>query len=112
MVAPLRRFSNEGALSAEEADFAYNWHMYYFYVLRFKKNLKLYYGFTSNLKRRIKEHQSKKPSFTSRNGDFDLIFYEAYLNEDDAREAERYFKTGHGRNVLRDKLKNYFGGVA
>lgn len=82
--------------------------MYYFYVLRFRKNKKLYYGFTNNLKRRIKDHKTGNSDFTSRNGVFDLIFYEAYINEYDAREAEKYFKTGHGREVLKGKLKNYF----
>lgn len=82
--------------------------MYYFYVLRFRKNKKLYYGFTNDLKRRIKEHENGGSYFTSRNGPFDLIFFEAYINEYDAREAEIYFKTGHGREVLKGKLKNYF----
>ena len=86
--------------------------MYYCYVLHFKKNSKLYCGFTSNLRKRISDHTSGNSDFTSRNGDFDLIFYEAYKHEKDAREAERYFKTGHGREVLRSKLKNYFGGFA
>lgn len=85
--------------------------MYYFYVLRFKKNKKLYYGYTDNLKRRIREHRSNKSDFTSRNGLFDLIFYEAYINKADAQNAEKYFKTGHGREVLKGKLKNYLGGV-
>jgi len=86
--------------------------MYYFYVLRFNENKKLYYGFTDDLKRRIKEHKSGKSTFTSNNGSFELVFYEAYLNKKDAQEAERYFKTGHGRGVLKGKLKNYFGEVA
>jgi putative endonuclease len=86
--------------------------MYYFYVLRFIKNRKLYYGFTSDLKRRISDHKSKQSDFTSRNGEFNLIFYEAYLNKKDAQEAEKYFKTGHGREVLNEKLKNYLGEVA
>ena len=86
--------------------------MYYFYTLRFKKNGKLYYGFTSNLRKRIADHRRKQSDFTSRNGRFDLIFYEAYLNEADARAAERYFKTGHGREILKEKLKNYLGGFA
>ena len=86
--------------------------MYYCYVLQFKKNGKLYCGFTSNLKKRVSDHTSGNSDFTSRNGDFDLIFYEAYKHEKDAREAERYFKTGHGREVLRSKLNNYFGGFA
>ena len=86
--------------------------MYYFYVLRFKKNKKLYYGFTNDLRRRLKDHKSGQSDFTSKNGDFDLIFYEAFLDKKDAQEAERYFKTVHGREVLKSKLTNYFGGVA
>jgi putative endonuclease len=81
--------------------------MFYFYVLKFKKNNKFYYGYTSNLKRRIQEHKSGRSAFTSKNGPFDLIFYEAYINKNDAKEAEKYFKTGHGREVLKSKLKNY-----
>lgn len=81
--------------------------MYYCYILRFIKNGKFYCGFTSNLKKMIADHRSGNSDFTSRNGDFVLIFYEAYKSEKDAREVERYFKTGHGREVLRGKLKNY-----
>ena len=103
--------------SAGEAEASLKWYyvlciMYYCYILHFRKNGKLYCGFTSNLKKRIINHRAGNSEFTSRNGDFDLIFYEAYKNEKDAREAERYFKTGHGREVLRGKLNNYFGGFA
>jgi len=54
------------------------------------------------------EHKSGHSDFTSRNGDFDLIFYEAYKDREDAKSAEKYFKSGHGREVLKDKLRNYF----
>lgn len=86
--------------------------MYYFYVLRFKNNGKLYKGVTGDLKRRVAEHKRGESGFTSRNGLFELIFYEAYINKKDAEEAERYFKTGHGREILKDKLKNTLGGFA
>ncbi len=86
--------------------------MYYFYVLQFKKSKKLYKGFTNNLERRILEHKRGGSNFTSRNGEFDLIFYEAYIDKEDAKAAEKYFKSGHGREVLRGKLRNYFGGFA
>ncbi len=86
--------------------------MYYFYVLQFITNKKLYYGFTNDLKRRIIEHRSKHSDFTARNGEFKLIFYEAYIHKKDAKEAEIYFKSGHGREVLKDKLKYYLGEVA
>lgn len=93
--------------SAEEAEVLEWTPMYYFYVLRFKNNGKFYYGFTGDLKKRIAEHRLKKSDFTSRNGAFDLVFYEAYLHKKDGLEAEKYFKTGHGREVLKGKLKNY-----
>ena len=86
--------------------------MHYFYVLRFKSNGRLYYGYTNDLERRMKDHKSGSSDFTSKNGEFDLIFYEAYLNKTDAQNAEKYFKTGHGREILRGKLKNYLGGFA
>ena len=86
--------------------------MYYFYVLQFVQNKKLYKGVTSDLKRRIREHRSGSSDFTSKNGRFSLIFYESYLDERDARAAERYFKSGHGREVLREKLKHSLGEVA
>ncbi|MBI4039507.1 GIY-YIG nuclease family protein [Candidatus Daviesbacteria bacterium] len=85
--------------------------MYYFYVLQFTRSKKLYKGFTDNLKRRITEHRKGYSKFTSRNGEFKLIFYEAFIDKRDAMAAERYFKTGHGRDVLGGKLKYYLGGV-
>lgn len=76
----------------------------------------MYYGCTNNLRRRIKEHELGNSTFSSKNGAFELIFYEAYLNKKDAQDAERYFKTGHGREILKNKLKNYLlennGGFA
>lgn len=81
--------------------------MFYFYVLRFKSNGKFYYGYTENLRKRVVEHRTKHSSFTSKNGKFDLIFYEAYLNKRDAQNSEKYFKSGRGREVFKTKIKNY-----
>ena len=67
---------------------------------------------TNDLNRRFKEHNKKRGSiYTSKNAPFDLIFYEAYLNKKDASEAELFFKSGYGREVLKDKLKNYFNNT-
>ena len=86
--------------------------MYYFYVLKIRQNGKLYKGYTNNLKRRLAEHRRGDSTFTSKNGIFDLVFYEAYSDERDARKAERYFKSGHGREILKDKITHSIGGVA
>lgn len=86
--------------------------MYYFYVLQFIQNKRFYKGVTNDLRRRIQEHKRGDSSFTSRNGEFRLVFYEAYIDERDARAAEKYFKTGHGREVLKQKLQYSAGEVA
>lgn len=85
--------------------------VFYTYVLISLKNKRLYTGFTSDLKRRFKEHNEKHGgAYTSKAGPFDLIFYEAYINKKDAMSAEKFFKTGYGREVLKGKLENYFKG--
>jgi putative endonuclease len=82
--------------------------MYYTYVLQSLKNLKFYTGYTDNLKRRLLEHNSHQGgNYTRINAPFKLIFYEAYLHQKDAIEAESFFKTGYGREVLKGKIKNY-----
>lgn len=83
--------------------------MFYTYVLKSLKNGRLYTGFTNDLKRRLKEHNDKRGGeYTSKNAPFELIFYEAYLHKKDSMKAEGFFKTGYGREVLKNKLENYF----
>lgn len=90
-------------LSASSADY----NMYYTYVLIILKIYKLYIGYTEDLKKRFKQHNSKRGGdYTSKNGPYKLIFYEAFLNEEDARQQEKFYKTGYGREVLKEKLKN------
>lgn len=58
--------------------------MHYVYVIEGKyRNNNLYFGYTSDLKRRLREH-----GVTPR----DLIYYEAYQNEFDARQREVQLK--------------------
>jgi putative endonuclease len=72
--------------------------VYYTYVLRNKKNGELYYGYTNDLDRRIKEHGS--------NNERKLIYYEAYLSEEDARRRERKLKDyGQARTQLKNRIK-------
>jgi putative endonuclease len=80
---------------------------FYVYVLKSIKKSFMYVGFTSNLKRRFEEHNlglefSTKPYFP-----FDLIHYEAYKNENDAKRRERYFKTTKGKTTLKMILKEF-----
>jgi putative endonuclease len=79
--------------------------MYYTYVLQSRVNGRHYIGSTGDLKRRFKEHNlGIGGKYTSNNRPFDLVYYEAYISYDLARKAERFYKTGNGREVLKGKL--------
>jgi putative endonuclease len=78
--------------------------MFYVYILLLKNN-KRYTGYTSDLKRRIKEHRSGKSKFTKQNLPVKLIHYEAYLLKKDAQRREKYLKTTEGKKFLKQQLK-------
>ncbi len=80
--------------------------MFYVYVLKSKLNGRLYTGWSSDLRRRLKEHLSGKVWTTKRMLPIELIFYEAYCSESDSKRRERYFKTSKGRKSLRQIIRD------
>ncbi|MDO8668611.1 MAG: GIY-YIG nuclease family protein [bacterium] len=84
--------------------------MYYTYVLRSKKDRKLYTGFTENLKLRFEQHQKGLVESTKLRWPFELIYYEACLSKKDATHREKYLKTTYGKRYLKSRLKSYFTG--
>lgn len=83
---------------------------YYLYVLESEKNGELYVGCTEDLKKRLKEHNRGLNESTKRYRPWKLIYYEACLNQRDARRREGYLKTSQGRRLLKSRLKEYFYG--
>ncbi len=77
--------------------------MFYVYILKSKKDNKLYIGYSSNLRQRIKEHQDGRSYSTKNRRPFELIYYEAYRNEEDAKVRERSFK--HSGSVYNGLIK-------
>jgi putative endonuclease len=83
---------------------------FYVYILQSKIKDFIYVGFTTNLKKRFSQHNNKEELSTKAYAPFDLIFYEAYRNEKDAKRRERYFKTTKGKTTLRMMLKKHLKG--
>lgn len=80
--------------------------MWFTYVLKSYKNNRLYTGFTNDINRRLKEHNSKNGGvYSSKNAPFKLIFLEAFRDKRDATKAELFWKSGYGREVLKDKIE-------
>ncbi|MDD5145981.1 MAG: GIY-YIG nuclease family protein [Candidatus Pacebacteria bacterium] len=82
--------------------------MHYVYILFSQKLKKRYIGKTSDLKIRIKQHNSGKSNFSSKGMPWKLVYYEAFLTKDDATREELFLKTGKGR----ERIKYLFGEVA
>ena len=78
---------------------------YYVYVLRSLKTGLLYTGFTSDLRERLREHNSNLSRYTKNRGPFELIYYEASRSQKDASVREKYLKTGMGKRYLKNRLK-------
>ncbi len=72
--------------------------MYFVYLLKNEQTEELYYGYTNNLERRLKEH-----NVIDR---WKLIYYEGYISELDARHRELKLKNyGQAGTHLKNRLK-------
>ena len=76
------------------------------YVLQSQKDLLLYHGFTTNLEKRIKNHNSGGTISTSKRRPLKLIYCEFFLSKEDASRRESYFKTTVGKRMLKLVLRD------
>ncbi len=81
--------------------------MFYIYIIKSRKNGKLYTGLTNDLRKRFNQHNENKSTWTKKKGPWDLIYYEACLNEEDAGSREKYLKTGMGKRYVKNRLKRF-----
>lgn len=62
--------------------------MFYVYVIRSTKKKYYYIGYTSDLRKRLKEHNCGKTKSIRHLTSFDLVYYEAYNSDALARKRE------------------------
>jgi len=62
--------------------------MEYVYVLKSLKDGKFYVGHTDNLERRLSEHNKGKVTSTKYRCPFELVYYEACRNQNDALQVK------------------------
>ena len=80
---------------------------YYVYVLRSKLDGKYYTGFSTDLDKRIEEHNSGKVSSTKYRIPFEIVYYEVCFCIDDATHREKYLKTTYGKRYIKNRIKNH-----
>ncbi|MCX6763800.1 MAG: GIY-YIG nuclease family protein [Candidatus Moranbacteria bacterium] len=83
---------------------------HYVYVLKSKKDGKLYTGYTKNLKLRFEQHNKGLVNSTKDRKPLKLIYYETCLSQQDATHREKYLKRYYGKMFLKNRLKSYLTG--
>lgn len=78
--------------------------MYYTYILLSSKFHRFYFGYTNDLKNRLKEHNDGKVKSTKGGEPWRLVWYAAFLTEKEARNFELYLKTGPGKTFAYKRL--------
>jgi putative endonuclease len=80
---------------------------FYVYVLRSNVDAKFYMGFTSDILRRLEDHNSGRVFSTRRRTPMNLVYFEYCLNIDDATHREKYLKTTYGKRFIKQRIKHY-----
>lgn len=83
---------------------------FYIYVLQSDLDKQFYVGYTSNLSKRIKEHEAGKVSSTKSRIPLKLVYWEGCLNQSDALKREKYLKTAWGKRYIKNRLQSYLTG--
>ncbi len=78
--------------------------MYYAYVLQSEIDNRLYKGHTKDIANRLKEHNSGKTKSTKGYIPWKAVYFETFKTKEEAIIREKYFKTGIGRQFLKDIL--------
>ncbi|HRY82956.1 MAG TPA: GIY-YIG nuclease family protein [Candidatus Moranbacteria bacterium] len=78
---------------------------YFIYVIKSKIYKTRYIGSTSDVLKRLKEHNSKKCRYTSGRTPWELIYKEAFKTRSEAMKREKFLKSGQGRKWLDNVFK-------
>jgi len=81
--------------------------MFYVYLIQSQKNDNLYIGYTTDLKRRLLEHNKGLNFSTKPHKPWRVIYYEACTTDSDAKRRESYLKTTQGGRMLKLRIKDY-----
>ena len=81
--------------------------LYFVYLLQSLKNDSLYVGYTSDLKKRIAEHNNGESTYTKKHLPWKLVYFESYCSKIDAQSRERALKFhAQGLRRLKERLRN------
>lgn len=78
--------------------------MFYTFILKSTVDGTKYIGYTSDLKKRLKEHNKGKSKYSSTKAPFVLIWYCAFITKEKAISFEKYLKSSSGYAFSKKRL--------
>ncbi len=81
--------------------------MFYVYVIESESSGSWYIGYSTDVLARVEKHNQNGNTSTSNRGPWNLIYFEAYLNKDDALGREKFLKSGSGWRFLKKQMSHY-----
>lgn len=78
---------------------------YFVYIIKSLKTGKRYIGFTCDIDKRLKEHNTGKSYWTRNKGPWELVYCEEKMTAKEAENREKFFKSGDGRQALKNILR-------
>lgn len=81
--------------------------MFYNYILKSTKTGEFYKGFSDDIERRIHEHEVGKVASTKNKRPWLLVHVELTKSKIEARELEKFFKSGYGREVVQQIAEEF-----
>jgi len=79
--------------------------MFIVYVIESEKTERRYTGYTEDIQKRLKEHNSGKVRSTKAYVPYKLVYKEEFGNKTDARKRELFLKTGQERRFVKESLR-------
>ena len=79
--------------------------MNHVYVIESKEGFR-YIGSTTDLPKRLYQHQNQLAGWTKRGSDWRLVYSEEFMIYAEARKREKWMKTGIGRDFLKSLLSS------
>jgi len=83
---------------------------YITYILKSKSDNNFYVGYTTNLKKRIYDHNIGIVKSTSARRPLEVVYYEVCYDQKDALHREKYLKSSYDKKYIKSRHKNYLTG--
>jgi putative endonuclease len=73
------------------------------YIIRSREGY-IYVGSSTDLDKRLHQHNNKLAGWTKRGNEWSLIYKEEFTTYSDARKREKWFKSGVGRDYIKNNI--------